>query len=214
MYKLTWWQCDNCDTLNHPTWVNCKKCFKTATKLPLLDQIIYEQQLLFDGFIRTMKKLTIDKTIPSELSDMEVINLCNEYYTSDIKFMLQTVPKNMDVDDRKWYNNQATKQQKEIYVINFVATQYLYEHANNLIAYKLFTLLIHLEPDDADLHHSLATAAERLNVAEIAATEYELTINLDDIDAQYWFDYGTYLQSQGEYSLSLDHIIKAVEINQ
>ena len=216
MSTLTWWKCDynNCDTLNHPKWVNCHKCFKTATKLPPLDQIMYEQKLLFDGFIRMKIISTInitDKLGISKLMTIDVINLCNKYYISNIETMLHEVPENMNPNDREWYDHEANKQDKEIYKIDFISYQSFAEHHNYFIAYKLYSLLIQTDPTDPEFHHSLAAVAEKWNLKDTAMAEYKLAIELDTDNNRYRYNYGLYLQSQEKYSLSLDQFIKAAE---
>ena len=80
MFSL--WQCEYCNLKNYPQDKQCKACFKDKTRLSQIEQIVYEQRLLFDGFMRNevLKHITIHTLIPQDL-----INLCIKFYEIDIK---------------------------------------------------------------------------------------------------------------------------------
>ena len=76
---FAWWKCEDCNIENYSSWVNCHKCFKTATQLPPLEAIEHEQKLLFDGFMRTEVLNNLNHTI-IKIFTTDVINLCDKFY--------------------------------------------------------------------------------------------------------------------------------------
>ena len=73
---LSLWKCEYCDLNNFPENKQCQACFNNATRLSPIGRIMYDQDLLFHGYVR----LRILAHLNVTLIPYDVMNVCKLFY--------------------------------------------------------------------------------------------------------------------------------------
>ena len=98
---LSSWKCEHCDLFNPSERIKCQACFNKQTKSSPLDQIMHEQDLLFNGFMRTE---IVNQITQSNIMTTDVINVCHQFFELNIfTLMKETV-----IEDTKHYHSATT----------------------------------------------------------------------------------------------------------
>ena len=77
------WKCDNCDLVNYDKYKFCQACFRNATNLSPLQELVQQQQNLFHNFFQqNIIPHFKHKSIP-----LDIINLSQQFHTIDVNFL-------------------------------------------------------------------------------------------------------------------------------
>ena len=189
---LSLWKCEGCGLKNYSENKQCQACFNTATTLSPIDQIVYEQRILFDGFLRI--EIFNGETAEFLLVPQDIITLCNTFYEIDIK--------SFETNENQFNQNKML----------LTLTRQCRHNEEYFIAYKFAKLLATHNETQAVYHNVLGTILSRWNLKYEAEIAYQKAAELEPDNAQYTANYGVRLKMDKKYELALIQFKKAVEL--
>ena len=152
-----------------------------------LDDILHQQNLLFDGFVRT-EILNNLSNVFQKLLTQDVIKLCSTFYELNIKLLSKN--KN-EAEGLHIFAKKCTKNNEYF------------------IAHKIMQLLIRYYPNKAIYYHTYAEILSCYNLMDEADTAYQTAISIAPNNKQYIYNYGLFLQKQKKYRLALAQFINS-----
>ena len=139
---LSQWQCKECNALNEMTDSQCKSCFVDTEQLSALDQIMHEQDLLFNGYFRTKILNTLSRNFESKLMTDDIIDLCHIFYCVDLKSHMDEHKDLYEAKTNEWSNIiPDSREQAERYILHKIANQLTVDQ-QFFMAYEIRELLI------------------------------------------------------------------------
>ena len=162
----TGWKCHSCDVSNDLQVNQCPLCGRLQTESSLFEEIMEEQRLLFQGYIRTEILNKIDSnSCHRHLMTKDVITVCNDFYTVDITSEKDNCREKLLTDDANGWMN-ILKQDAELYILDDLCDQ-LYVEKQFFIGYKLCKLLLELNDNDPSSHQLMANILMEWNKVNI-----------------------------------------------
>ena len=101
---LTSWICQSCDKINDTTNSQCIQCNEYQTSFSPIDQIMSDQQLLFDGFMRIKILNNLSNHAKKIMCD-DIIDLAQKFHTIPIvSLMKESTETLLEHDKHAWMN--------------------------------------------------------------------------------------------------------------
>eukprot|EP01083_Nonionella_stella_P086649 240865_1 len=187
MDMFSWWKCSHCDLYNHDDKIHCMACFRTSKQLSPVKSIMYEQELLFHGYLRLNHLM--DGDVP-----LDIVNLCFKYHVIDIAS----------------FDEKHTLQRRTLCRIAVDCRM----NDDFYMAHNILRILIESDEDVCYYHYAIANVLHGWNVLDSAEDEYKRAIELKPSDASYKYRYALLLQSQEEYTRALAVFERAMKLDE
>ena len=209
---LSSWKCVHCDLFNPSKRMECQACFNKQTKASALDQIMHEQQLLFDGFMRT----EILNQISNKLSNIvatDVINVCHQFFELNIFTLMNEI----QIEDRM--ASALGFDYKESAILEKLATK-LYHKNEFFVGYKLLTFLLKQDKKyraswtntiNSRLHNKLGCLLHRWLQLDAAKHEFMISMELLPDSCVYRYNFASILMEIGDHESALTEFQKVIQ---
>ena len=208
---LTSWKCEFCDSSND--MVNntqCCKCHKNQTQLSPIGEIMHNQKLLFDGFMRIKLLSNLSKEALKIMTE-DVVNLCSKFYTLHIVSIMEKCRKKvLRTFEGSWIRDGV---EPDILKILSYLSDELIENKEYFIAYKTLKILLKYEDDKGiwDEYHRLlgkilyawGMQTDDIDIKNESLSEFEKAVELEPDNVMYRAKVIVALKSLGKWKLAI-----------
>ena len=172
-----------------------------AVQLSPVERIMYDQDLIFHGYIRANILSDLD-TLFAKLLSQDVILLCNKFYVINIQMIIEKYHEDAGMEFEYGDKERESKELDSLWDL----TDEFCNKKEFFIAYKICTILCEQDPNNGDYHNAIGVVLSdwtpKTEIAECEAA-FERSINLDPTNEYHLYHYGYYLLSVQKYEKSL-----------
>ena len=213
---LNWWKCTHCELSNFAEKQQCQACFKKKTKTSSLDQIMHDQRLLFDGFLR-MEILNHLTQNSSKLLSHDVINLCHTFYILKIESLMKDVNEEYKSEGKcSWLNQQKFERRAELFILVTLANK-LIDNREFFVAIEILRTLAETNVNIsyktyAIVQYNYGISFKRLGEYQLALRQFQKAIDLSSDDADFYMKAASCYQRLQDNDAAKIQFLKAIEM--
>ena len=213
---LSWWKCAHCDLFNNANNKHCQACFNEAELSPL-QQIMHEQNLLFDGFMR-MKILKNISQPFSKLIARDVIKLCHKFSILVIDLLIKnTLARLKQYASNWWLELDEHKKEAEMYIIEELIDKLINNH-EYFLATKMINALINFSPFSKHLgsisHYNYGINFKMMGEYKLALKQFESAIEINPSDPDFYIKAASCYRRLNDNINAKENYLKAIEMNE